>query len=117
MYCQCTNVHGLPCTICTLTNICFAGVPSAPINLTLSQYTNSSVQLSWSSPNDSPDCIDMYSVSSNITSIITTSDVMVTLKVPNNHISTNQYCASVAAVDYIEQTGQKSIESCFILDG
>ena len=110
-------MHYIPAWL-ALTIICFAGVPSAPINLALSQYTNSSVQLIWSSPNDSPDCVDMYSVSSNITStIITTSYVMVTLTVPDDHISTNQYCATVAAVDYIGRTGQQSIESCFILDG
>ena len=79
-------------------------------------YTNTSVLLSWSPPETSVNCVGTYTVTSDITNMTTVSNA-VTLIVPENDPPSTMYCATVAAIDFANRTGNNSIETCFILDG
>ena len=79
------------------------GLPSAPQNLTLSEFTNSSTLLSWSPPSVSSQCITSYIINSNVsndTIEVTGTTTYQTLTVSEKgHISNNTYCSTVAAKD------------------
>lgn len=93
-----------------------AGVPSSPMNLHLSMYSSSSVQLSWSPPNVSSHCVGNYTVTLSNSNVISSSTNSMILNVPSDHESSTEYCATVAAVDFADQSGP-SKEICFTLDG
>ena len=91
-------------------------VPTSPLNVILSDYTNVSVLLSWSPPNVSANCVNTYTVISDVANM-TTASTEVTLTVPEANPPSTKYCAAIVAIDFANRTGSASTETCFILDG
>ena len=96
-----------------LNSIC-VGPPSSPTCLSVS-FSQTTVIISWISPDTSTHCIVSYITKTNTSdNILTTTNTSVSIPLAGLSPDTT-YCSSVAAVDTANRTGTYSEEICFIL--
>ena len=96
-----------------LNSICI-GSPSSPTYLTV-YFSQTTVIISWISPDTSTHCIVSYITKTNTSNnILTTTNTSVSIPLAGLSSDTT-YCFSVAAVDTANRRGTYSEEICFIL--
>ena len=97
--------------------ITLSGLPSVPLNTSVTAIGPNTVIISWSPPLSSSQCIDHYVVSivnGNTTSNKNTSNTMLVI---NQLIQGMNYSFSVKGVDMAERTGGESKTAGITLDG
>ena len=95
------------------------GIPSVPLNASVTAIGPNTVVLSWSPPLNSSQCIDHYVVSivnGNTISNKNTSNSSTTLVI-NQLIQGMNYSFSVTGVDKAKRTGKESETARITLDG